>query len=468
MWCGSCYTSTTEDGFFVQEREKVNSDNIVEEDQDRLQAAWGRRHQPVTDFYIGRDGDHLMVPFECDICIFQKLKDRSPIESFEPDKRLLRAIRRANLDAFWSRATSTVKGNRDRVKNSLDMLASVGLRGPYESEGSFPPFDHCGYEIAILMLIASQRPGKYSNSHSQWDTIRKYRTAYSNHVRTTPQSNTQVLAFGDDRGQSQRTSQDKCFSVWFSRFFIGCKRRMGQDWRPNKALGTELIRVLLDKVEQRRHGSGDRDQWTWMIFGAYVAITYTLSLRGVEGLLLDLGGLVKHSSKGGDTYVIIALSGKVKGEHRDRCHLLPCVKVTSSGINIGAWVQLVIDGHAQHQRVEGPAISDMSGLVSSTKVLDENLVELLEEIYDETPSLFPASIHTKDEIQSSYQVYRSLRRSSDTRALEKNVSQSDINLVNRWHTVETAQGNRPNLPMSQHYAQVELLLKPFLRYTGAM
>jgi hypothetical protein len=135
---------------------------------------------------------------------------------------------------------------------------------------------------------------------------------------------------------------------------------------------------------------------------------------------------------------------------------------------VGFWIDVLVSKHAQQQRANGPAISDFGGTVLPTKALDESLVELLEEIFEESTSFFPTSVQSKDDIHTSYQVYRSLRRSSDTRALEKNVSQSDINLVNRWHTIEADHGNRPNLPMAQHYAQVELLLKPFLRYTGAM
>jgi hypothetical protein len=64
-----------------------------------------------------------------------------------------------------------VRGNRDRVRISLELLAEVGWQGPYEVVGTFPSHDHCGYEVAITMLIASQRPDKHDPGHSQWDTI---------------------------------------------------------------------------------------------------------------------------------------------------------------------------------------------------------------------------------------------------------------------------------------------------------
>jgi hypothetical protein len=203
-------------------------------------------------------------------------------------------------------------------------------------------------------------------------------------------------------------------------------------------------------------------------FGAYMTMVYVLSLRGGEGLLVDLGGLIRYQSQSTTGYLVVTLLGKIKGEHRDRCHILPCSKRTKSGIDVGNWVNRLVQRHQSVGRVDGPAITDIDGKVMSTKSLEDYLVELLEELYDENPSAFPPSIGSKDDIGTGYQVFRSLRRSSDTRALEMNVSQSDIDIVNRWHTVEAAKGNRPSFPMQQHYAQVELLLQPFIRYTGAM
>jgi hypothetical protein len=61
---------------------------------------------------------------------------------------------------------------------------------------------------------------------------------------------------------------------------------------------------------------------------------YVVSLRGNEGLLIDLSGLNRKWSVGGEDYVVIALLGKIKGESGDQAHLLPCVPKTSSGIKV--------------------------------------------------------------------------------------------------------------------------------------
>jgi hypothetical protein len=194
-----------------------------------------------------------------------------------------------------------------------------------------------------------------------------------------------------------------------------------------------------------------------------------VSLRGSEGLLLDLCGLITHNSvDNNQEFFLIPLLGKVKGETHDRCHLLPCARETSSGMKPWWWVSKLIR-LKQHQGFnDGPAISDDGGRVRSVSSLNSILYELLEELYEKSSDIFPSSIKEKDDIYSSYGVYRSFRRSSDTRALNMGVSKDDIDLVNRWHQVEKAGGKRPVFEMRHHYAQYELLVDPFVRYTTAM
>jgi hypothetical protein len=100
--------------------------------------------------------------------------------------------------------------------------------------------------------------------------------------------------------------------------------------------------------------------------------------------------------------------------------------------------------------------------------LNKSLLEVLEELFDTRRELFPASIPDKEMLRQRVQIYCTLRQTSDTRALEQKVGQSDIDVVNRWKALERADGDRPHRPMRQHYAELELLIGPFLRYTRAM
>jgi hypothetical protein len=82
---------------------------------ERVQRAWGNKPRAPVEYLVARDGDHLLVPFECNLCIFRKLQRYDPLSTLEQDRLLLACIQRITLDAFWSRASSTVAGNRDKA-----------------------------------------------------------------------------------------------------------------------------------------------------------------------------------------------------------------------------------------------------------------------------------------------------------------------------------------------------------------
>jgi hypothetical protein len=345
----------------------------------------------------------------------------------------------------------------------------VGLDGPYVHEGPLPSHDHCGYEVAVQMLLYSKRPGNNVKSHLQFETVRKLCTSYSNHVRASPQSNAESMSMGDVKGNYQRLTNDPCGSLWFYKFIKGAKSRMGQEWRPNKGLSTKLYLKVLADVELRIQGAASvRELNRWVVFHTYAVVCYVLSLRGSEGLLLDLDGLHRHWGTGDGTYVVVTLQGTIKGESNDRDHLLPCVPVTSSGVDVKVSLERLMALKARKGFLDGPAISDLDGRVYSTRDMSDSLAEVIEDLFETDRSLFPADILTKEVLRERYQAFRTFRRTSDTRAAEMNVGATDTDIVNRWQLVEGAKGRRAAMPMRLHYTQIDIILKPFLRYTWLM
>jgi len=417
---------------------------------------------------VGRDGEHLLLPIECEQCIFVKLRGHLPDFHAPQDRLLLACIRRMNLDACWSRETQTVTQNARRAKKQIEMCKLVGLDGPFVQIGDLPDYDYCGYEVAISILLYSRKPGRHDKNYTQYDTIRHFRSTYSNYVRASPQANFQTLSMGDFNGNYSRLVPDECGSLFFKRFMEGLKKRMGQDWRPNIGLSTSLIVKLLQKAETEvENADTPQDAHLWIVFISYVTISYVISLRGPEGLLLDLHGLIKHRRESGD-YVVIALLGRVKGESNDLSHIIPCATSTLSRIYVKGNLDRLIREKQNLGFSQGPAISDNRGNILSTSVLNECLHQLLFDIYEEQNDSFPANVTSKDIIRERYQCFRSFRKASDTRALEMKVAKNDVEIVNRWRTVEEARGRRPNRPMRHHYAQFDLLLDPFIRYTSMM
>ena len=116
----------------------------------------------------------------------------------------------------------------------------------------------------------------------------------------------------------------------------------------------------------------------------------------------------------------------------------------------------------------GLAISDEKGFLLGGRDLDTLLHEILCEIYEEKKALFPPSIESEEDICENYRCFRTFRRTSDTRAIEEKVDALDIDIVNRWDQASFKHNKKVAQPMKQHYAQFELLLKPFLRYTFQM
>jgi hypothetical protein len=104
MWCGSCYRSADEPDFFVATGENVRPGK---EDEDRLLSGWAPRKSEQSRFRTARDGDDLLVSFECDFCVFGKLFDHEPQKNSSKDRYAMACIRRIILDAFWSRAAKT-------------------------------------------------------------------------------------------------------------------------------------------------------------------------------------------------------------------------------------------------------------------------------------------------------------------------------------------------------------------------
>jgi hypothetical protein len=184
-----------------------------------MDAKWRRKQKTRKEIYlVARRGDHLMISFECDLCIFRTLRDQSaPDLTNSIDSLLMLSIRRMNLDALWSRATSTVEGNAGMVARGLRHSKLLGLTGPYLSTGPLPYYDHCGYEVALQLLTDSRERGSYQLTHKQFDTIRNLRSTYSNQVRSSAQVASHPMALEENQGKRYtRFAEDPTASIWFA------------------------------------------------------------------------------------------------------------------------------------------------------------------------------------------------------------------------------------------------------------
>lgn len=261
-----------------------------------------------------RNGDHLMIPFECDNCIFWKLTRRVPDCGNYQDSLLLNCIRRANFDSFWSRSSKTVNQNRLMVNRQLTLSKTLGLNGPYVQTCRLPDYDYCGYEVAVSMLLMSiGSSGKHSNVNLQFDTVRRLRTAYEIFLRSSSEAGDLNCSIVDQDGSYTRLSQDPCGSLWFHRFAEAMGNRMGKVYLPNLAMTHKLIMGFFHVIESRiRDAKDQKSKHDLIIFSTYCAVSYVLSLRGDEGFLLDVKELRNNWLNHPDKYLVITLLGKLK------------------------------------------------------------------------------------------------------------------------------------------------------------
>jgi hypothetical protein len=174
----------------------------------------------------------------------------------------------------------------------IELCAIMQIEPPYPILGPFDVQDTQGYTVAIQMVLASLKKGKHAN-YLQWATIQQYRTALANVHRASVPGLKKTAVWVDEKGGSKRTSSLVAHSEWFERFAQGCEKRMGAIVKPDLAITSGVMLVLLAVIQERINLVGEEvERNLWTSVGAYCAfLCFCASLRGNEGFLLDLHGL---------------------------------------------------------------------------------------------------------------------------------------------------------------------------------
>lgn len=227
------------------------------------------------------------------------------------------------------------------------------------------------------MLLYSLSSGKINKYHTQWNTIRQLRSAYTNQVKLANQSNQVILSLNDTTGSYQRFNKNPCGFLWFKKFVDGCHNRMEDELMTNNAFSIQLLKTIIRKTEEKLElPLGRCSKHQWLAFSSYTVICYVVSLTGNEAFLSDLDGVLKHwNSCRNKSYFIIALRGKIKGEKHDTAHLLPCSNTTSSGIPIKQIVARLIQAKQNLGFRDGPLIANTKGEVLAPRIIDDILVQ---------------------------------------------------------------------------------------------
>ncbi len=415
-------------------------------------------------FMQGRNGDNLVTPFQCDLCHFHNLMKRDPIPELAQDVRLMKLIRRANLDALWSQEPTTISATLLSARHGARIAKSLGfgdqLYRPMGPMGPFPLEDSFGMGAALVMLQMSLQPGKY-DKHVQFSTVRKFRSAYSNVYHASVDGMGASVLAKDTR----KLLVTKCptYGEFFERFMRGLHKRMGEIVRPDRALSLDLLKEIMTQLE-REWENHSYDKFQLAREGAFYLIAYCCALRGEEVPLADLFGIRRHwleSGKHEQKHVVVALLGRFKGETGEGYHLMPIVSVTPRGLQPRLWIGRLLQIYEEKGINHGPLFRGADGRRCKAGDFETQFFERLEYIKLAKPQL----MSTVEDITEEYGVSRSFRRGATSEAVNAGAPPHVVDANNRWRKFNQAGASRPSITMREHYTDVRLTLNHRLRFS---
>lgn len=474
-WHDTCYTIREGDQFPTALKSRYETDDADEEEDLGMEPLPQDLEDQSKEFVRARAGDHLMCPFQCDLCHFRNMTGCDPNESLASDFVTMRAIRRAVLDSFWARRSSTVAGNLLEARRHVRLCADMGAEKPYARSlprGPFPLQDEWGMLAACAMLNRSLDSGRNSVT-VQYGTVRRQRAFLTNYAHTTPRGMAQAtLASTKER---QFFSASPTYSLFFTRFDLGMHDRMGDVVLRDKALTIDVLTAFLSILEETYQAEGDdgKDRFQLAVIGCVVATGFSAAIRGEElGLCL-----LKESAEASDqgwmrrklSHTALVLQGHFKGELGTKRHHFVLANVSKTGVlaNKRWMTRLLKQYYVVHRVVQkGPLFraSPEDTRPISIGELDVWFHRFLKEVQERYPDL----IGERVDVEREYSIRRSLRRGSTTHARNQGIPDSVVEANNRWRKKAKARNKEASLSMVETYTDATASLPLLLRYSASL
>jgi hypothetical protein len=210
-------------------------------------------------FLIARVGDHVLCPFQCELCHFRNIQGRSPMKGkgVLNDAETIALIRRANLDAFWSREPTTIGHNLSKVNRLLQIAQELGLdKPPVPRLGPCPVEDDFGMGDAIVLLKHSLDPG-VTETTVQYNTVRKIKSAFVNLYHASVDNQGSAIVRGRD-GKRFVSMDAPIYSEFLGRFQAGMHNRMGDKKVQYFGLSQGIMQKFQDVMEAKLSSNSGR------------------------------------------------------------------------------------------------------------------------------------------------------------------------------------------------------------------
>lgn len=424
----------------------------------------------IDRFMVGRCGDHLLAPFQCETCHFRNLLGRDIELSSIQDRLLTITMRRASLDAFWSREASTVGGTARGLRTMANKLLVVGIKMEQvlPKMGPHPLRDKCGMGIAVALLLRSLDPGNNEDT-IQWGTVRKLRSAFSNVWQASVEGPKSTVLQLDTTKLYMTTCPTN--SYWFECFAKGLHRRQGDLVKPDMALSLEQMVALMDMFSLEWNLAPDGlESRNEIVFSAlFILSAYLGGLRGEEVPLMDLAGMIKYFDEGLShkryPHVPLALLGRFKLDGREKYHYIPISARKGSSMEIRPWVERMICYYKVRGISNGRVFRDRAtGAPVKQGAYEYDILRRLVDIQARGDGVVPKT----DDVFNDYGLRRSARRGATTEASNLGVSKDTIDANNRWSAEERTKGRRGGGSMLMHYTEVRLSIGKLIQFSDAL
>ena len=406
-----------------------------------------------------------MVPFQCDICHFRNIMKRDPDYYRPQDSEVLEYIRRASLDAFWSRETSTVQNNLRLITRAEKSNAELGLPPLVPNLGPFPVSDDCGMQSAIAVLIRSLDKGAYER-FVQWETFRRTRSAITNARQASAGGLKDVIgAYERDR---LWISQVPTHSFWFVRFMEGLHRRVGEVVKQDWSIPINVLKYIDESLDELWVSAVDvADRLRIAEMGTWFVVGFCTGLRGEEMLMIELEGTAQQLRFLRDPalpHFLLQIRGRTKSSQlAGSSFQMPCIAVTDgTQLRPGRWIERLITVLREKGR--------RSGRLFQRKLAAPRLVEFEDDWYNVLEKVQrDTDLIDKDlDLRDKAGILRSLRRGVTAHAINMRVDTDLTRAINRWRTEKKNGDKKPKYEMIDRYADLGALKPTYLRFSQAL
>jgi hypothetical protein len=281
-WCAPCYQQRLDTDFSVYHGNDPDSVPSPSEEKNYLHA---------------RPANSILCPFECDESSLYRLTGCPSQIDNKIHQYLLDCIRRAILDAFWSRSLDTLKGLRRMFKDEIQIGNSLGFKIFPTPMGPFPTHYDGGIRAAIGTICHTNRPGKHEAKQT-YSSAHKARSVHANIHLASGLGGATSQAIRSDKGH-QPISNTPTESEWFNHFMTGLQSRIGERRKQDAAISIALMIELQKRLELEWQAATARNDKECIRKatenGSFHVFTFCGSLRGFETPKLLIHDLRQHT-----------------------------------------------------------------------------------------------------------------------------------------------------------------------------